>query len=51
MGFFVVRDGNAFYEIDEDCLKRKKEEEKQKNREQNRNGMKKESRRKMPEDK
>ncbi|MDO4323639.1 MAG: hypothetical protein Q4C61_14025 [Lachnospiraceae bacterium] len=26
MGFRVVMDGNAFYEIDEDCMKRRQEE-------------------------
>lgn len=27
MGFRVVIDGNAFYEIDEDCLKQKEQRE------------------------
>ena len=27
MGFRVVMDGNAFYEIDEDCMKRRKKAE------------------------
>ena len=35
----TVLDGNAFYDIDEDCLeRRKKEQEKQKNEEQRRKG-------------
>lgn len=44
----TVLDGNAFYDIDEDCLEqRKKEQEKQKDEEQERNGERRQNRRKM----